>query len=99
MVRVDGQGTKYAAGEKRAKTNKQINDRMWVLRQENYSDRDIAKKINEEFGVNYQLKSIAAKLPRLAKQKREEEDQKLDEEMSDWHVGEVCSPTSHVQSS
>jgi transposase len=92
VVRVDGRGTKYATAEKRNKTKKKVDERMWILRKENYSDKDIAKKLEEEFGVVYQPKSVASRLPKIQKEKQEEEDQKLDEELSDWHVGEVRSP-------
>ncbi len=98
MVRVDGPGTKYATAEKRNKTKKLVDERMWSLRKENYSDKGIARKLEEEYGVVYQPKSVASRLPKLQRDKQLEEDQKLDEEMDDWHVGEVRSPTLTLES-
>jgi hypothetical protein len=93
VVRVDGPGTKYATAEKRNNLRKKADERMWILRRQNLSDKDISKKLEEEFGLVYKPKSIASRLPKLQKEKQEEEDQRLDEELSDWHVGEVRSPT------
>jgi hypothetical protein len=92
IVRIDGPGTKYAAAENRAKITQQTNDRIWTLKHEGYSDKDICKIIEDEFGVVFQPKSIGSKLKAIGRKKNEEEDQRLDEELSDWHVGEVCRP-------
>ena len=93
VIRVDGPGTKYAAAEKRKRTKKQLESRMWALKKQNYGDSAIAKKIEDEFGIVLLPKSVASRLPKIQKEKQGEEDQRLDEEMFDWQIGEVCSPT------
>lgn len=95
-ARVGGHGTKYAAREKRHYKKKQIDSRMWVLRKENYSDKDISKKIEEEFGIVYKPTSIASRLPKIQREKQAEEDERLDDELSDWHVGEVRPPNLEI---
>ena len=89
VIRVDGPGTKYAAAEKRKRTKKQLEDRMWALKKQNYADSAIAKKIEDEFGIVLQAKSVASRLPKIQRDKQAVEDEKLDEEMFDWQVGEV----------
>ena len=71
---------------------------MWILRKENYSDKDISKKLEEEFGLIYKPKSIASRLAKLQKEKQAEEDQRLDEDLDDWHVGEVRAPSINQDS-
>jgi transposase len=97
IVRIDGPGTKYAAAENRARITQQTGDRMWTLKHEGYSDKDICKIIEDEFGVVYQPKSIGGKLKAIGKKKNEEEERRLDEELSDWHVGEVSSPARNYR--
>ena len=92
IVRVDGPGTKYAAKAKKARITQQTDDRMWTLKREGYSDKDICKIIGDELDIVYQPKSIGSRLKAIGKKKNEEEDQRLDEELSDWHVGDVSSP-------
>jgi hypothetical protein len=91
VIRVDGPGTKYAAAEKRKRTKKELEDRMWTLKKQNYADSAIAKKIEDEFGIALQPKSVASRLPKIQREKQAVEDARLDEEMFDWQVGEVCS--------
>lgn len=70
---------------------------MWTLKHEGYSDKDIRKIIEDEFGVVYQQKSIGSRLRAIERRKNEEEEKRLDEELSDWHVGEVRSPGRNIR--
>ena len=59
------------------------------MKQKNFSDRDVAQKLVSEGRINYDRKTIATRWARLRKALSEREDQLLDDELTDWHEGEV----------
>ena len=48
------------------------------------------QKLQEEGRVRYIPKTVASRWARLKQMLEEKENAKLDDELSDWHVGEVC---------
>lgn len=65
---------------------------MWALRKEGHADQDIADKLLEEELGNFNQKSVTSRLTRIHKKSEEEDEKRLDDELSDWHIGEVRSP-------
>ena len=59
------------------------------MKQQNYSDRDIACHLISEGRINYDKKTIATRWARLRRVLAEREDELLDEGLTDWHEGEV----------
>lgn len=63
--------------------------RLIGLKQEGYSDQAVANKLAAEDRAHYLPKTVASRWARLKRIVQEIEDKKLDDELSDWHVGEV----------
>lgn len=65
-------------------------ERIYELKNQGYPDEQVARKLIEEGRVRYVPKTIASRYVRLKQIKDQREDDRLDDELSDWHVGEVC---------
>ena len=63
--------------------------RIITLKQHGYSDDHVAKKLIEEGRIRYVPKTINSRWLRLRKAADKKEDDRLDDELSDWHIGEV----------
>lgn len=63
--------------------------RVITLKQQGYSDEYVAQRLMDEGRVRYVPKTVGSRWLRLRKALQEAEDEKLDDELSDWHVGEV----------
>lgn len=63
--------------------------RIIELKQLGYSDEYVSNKLIEEGRIRYVPKTIGSRYLRLRKALEEAEDNKLDDELTDWHVGEV----------
>lgn len=63
--------------------------RIITLKQQGYSDEYVAQRLMDEGRVRYVPKTVGSRWLRLRKALQEAEDEKLDDELSDWHVGEV----------
>ncbi|KAI9699548.1 MAG: hypothetical protein M1820_007179 [Bogoriella megaspora] len=59
-----------------------------TMKQQNWSDRDVAYHLIAQGRINYDRKTIATRWARLRKALAEREDQLLDDELTDWHEGE-----------
>ena len=66
--------------------------RIITLKQQGYSDEYVAQRLMDEGRVRYVPKTVGSRWLRLRKALQEAEDEKLDDELSDWHVGEVWVP-------
>lgn len=66
--------------------------RIITLKQQGYSDEYVAQRLMDESRVRYVPKTVGSRWLRLRKALQEAEDEKLDDELSDWHVGEVRIP-------
>ncbi|EGP90786.1 unnamed protein product [Zymoseptoria tritici ST99CH_1E4] len=62
--------------------------RIIELKQQGYSDAQVADTLRQEGRVRYTDKTIGSRYLRLRKAVLEKEDEVLDDELSDWHVGE-----------
>ena len=63
--------------------------RIIELKQQGYSDKYVCERMTQEGRTSYVSKSISSRWLRLRKATQQAEDDKLDDELSDWHVGEV----------
>ncbi|KAM3421614.1 hypothetical protein BST61_g2001 [Cercospora zeina] len=62
--------------------------RIIELKQQSYSDEHVAAKLREEGRIRYVPKTVGSRWLRLRKVLEQREDERLDDELSDWHVGE-----------
>ncbi|KAI5360796.1 hypothetical protein Slin15195_G087120 [Septoria linicola] len=62
--------------------------RIIDLKQQSYSDEYVANKLREEGRTRYVGKTVGSRWLRLRKVLEERDDERLDDELSDWHVGE-----------
>ena len=63
--------------------------RIIQLKQNNHTDEFIAETFKQEGRVSYTAKTIGSRWQKLKKFLNDAQDEKLDDELSDWHVGEV----------
>jgi hypothetical protein len=79
-----------AATSKAIKVDYDSDDaRIIELKQQAYSDDYVANKLKEEGRMRYVGKTVGSRWLRLRKVLEERDEERLDDEMSDWHVGEV----------
>lgn len=60
------------------------------MKQAGYPDEAVVKRLVEEGRTRYDPKSISSRWQRIRKAVQAAEDELLDEELTDWHEGEVC---------
>lgn len=63
--------------------------RIIELKQQSYTDDAVATKLAEEGRMRYKATTVGSRWARLKKLLEEKEDQKLDDELTDWHVEDV----------
>ena len=63
--------------------------RIINLKQQGYTDEYISQKLIQEGRIRYVPKTVGSRWLRLRKTLEDAEEEKLDDEMSDWHVDEV----------
>ena len=67
-------------------------DQMIVdMKQRGYKDEDIVERLIEKGFTRYEPRSVNCRWIRIRKKTQEYEEMLLDEELTDWHVGEVSS--------
>ncbi len=73
-------------------------NRLYELKTQGYTDDYISGKLVEEGRTRYVPKTIGTRYTKLRNIAEKKEDEKLDDELSDWHVGEVCllEPIPHL---
>lgn len=54
-----------------------------------YLEKDIAKRLVDEGRIKYNAKTIGTRLARIRKKLQERNDELLDQELTDWHDGDV----------
>ena len=59
-----------------------------------YKDDAVASKLGEEGHTKLSAKTISSRWLRLKKIVEEKEEERLDDELSDWHIGEVRLPAA-----
>jgi hypothetical protein len=67
--------------------------RIIALKEQGYTDQYVAQRLVQEGRIRYVPKSIGSRWLRLRKALEAVEDDRLDDELSDWHVCEVSLPT------
>lgn len=73
----------------RAEHKEAADNKIWELKQQGKNDDEIATQLEQENFGKMKGKTVGTRFVRLRKKKDEEEYQRLDDELSDWHVGEV----------
>jgi len=63
--------------------------RIINLKQQGYTDEYISQKLIQEGRIRYVPKTVGSRWLRLRKTLEDAEEEKLDDELSDWHVDEV----------
>jgi hypothetical protein len=82
-----------AAGPKPIKANYDADDaRIVDLKQQGWSDEYVARKLAEEGRIRYVGRTVGSRWLRIRKALEAKEEEILEDEMSDWHDGEVRSP-------
>jgi hypothetical protein len=80
-----------AAGPKPIKANYDADDaRIVDLKQQGWSDEYVARKLAEEGRIRYVGRTVGSRWLRIRKALEAKEEEILEDEMSDWHDGEVC---------
>lgn len=70
--------------------------RLIELKKQGYSDEQVSTKFEEEGRMRYAAKTVNSRWVRLRRLLTQQEDERLDDELSDWHEGEVCSTTQDL---
>lgn len=65
------------------------------MRDKGVPDREIAATLTEQGLTNYSVKTINSRYIRIKAALAARLDQRLDDELTDWHEGEVCRANSH----
>lgn len=70
-----------------------------IVRMKNakYLEKDIAERLEKEGRIKYHPKTIGTRWARIKKVMQREQDQMLDEELTDWHDGDVSNQISFVR--
>lgn len=90
------QGGKAAVAKRIVADYDSDDGRIIDLKQQGYPDDFVAKKLVEEGRIRYVPKTVGSRWLRLRKALERAEEDKLDDELSDWHEGEV-SLTLHAK--
>ena len=65
-------------------------DQMIVdMKQRGYKDEDVVERLIEKGFTRYEPRSVNCRWIRIRKKTQEYEEMLLDEELTDWHIGEV----------
>ncbi|KAI7548422.1 hypothetical protein KC331_g4418 [Hortaea werneckii] len=88
LKRVRVRGGKAAVPKRIVADYDSDDGRIITLKQQGYSDEYVAQRLMDEGRVRYVPKTVGSRWLRLRKALQEAEDEKLDDELSDWHVGE-----------
>lgn len=64
--------------------------RIIQLKQLGHSDEVVSSMLVDEGRIRYVPKTIGSRYQRLRRVVEDKEDERLDDELSDWHEGEVC---------
>lgn len=62
---------------------------MVRMKDAKYLEKDIAQRLMDEGRIKYNAKTIGTRLSRIRKKLQERNDELLDQELTDWHDGDV----------
>lgn len=68
--------------------------RIISLKQQGHTDESVAKKLKQERRTVYTSKTVGNRWLRLKKMLERKDEERLDDELSDWHIGEVSHTSS-----
>jgi hypothetical protein len=63
------------------------------MKQARYQEKEIAQRLIDEGRTHYHPKTIGTRWARLKKVMQERNDELLDQDLTDWHDGDVCNAT------
>ena len=69
------------------------------LKQQGWSDEYVARKLAEEGRIRYVGRTVGSRWLRIRKALEAKEEEILEDEMSDWHDGEVRQSFSRIPQS
>jgi len=64
---------------------------IFDMKRQGYRDPDIVKRLEDEGLTSYKQTSISSRYVRIKKKMQEKNEELLDEELTDWHEGEVIT--------
>lgn len=59
------------------------------MKEEKFTDKQIAARLREEGRVNYHYKTIGSRWARIKRSLEKKNDEDLDDQLTDWHEGDV----------
>ena len=62
---------------------------IFSMKNAKYLEKDIAKRLADEGRMNYNPKTIGTRWARLKKAMQKQQDELLDNDLTDWHDGDV----------
>ncbi|KAF2165846.1 hypothetical protein M409DRAFT_24132 [Zasmidium cellare ATCC 36951] len=62
--------------------------RLIELKRQGFTDEQVSQKLKDEGRIQYEAKTVGSRWMRLKKLLMQQEDERLDDELSDWHEGE-----------
>lgn len=60
------------------------------MKQAKYQEKEIAQRLIDEGRTHYHSKTIGTRWARLKKAMQARNDELLDQDLTDWHEGDVC---------
>jgi hypothetical protein len=88
-LKVDGGRPAVA---KKVTANLDSDDELIVrMKNAKYLEKDIAERLAKEGRINYHPKTIGTRWARIKKMLQRVQDEMLDDELTDWHDGDVGS--------
>jgi hypothetical protein len=67
---------------------------IFAMKNAKYLEKDIAKRLADEGRMKYNAKTIGTRWARLKKAMAKRQDELLDQDLTDWHDGDVGSTFS-----
>lgn len=67
-----------------------------MMKEAGVKDEDVAAEISARGGPKYNPKTIATRYARIKRMLQSVKDEKLDDELTDWHEGEVSQGYTHA---
>ena len=65
---------------------------LFDMKQQGYTDDAVAKYLVDQGLTKYKTQSVGSRFTRIKKVLQQKNEELLDEELTDWHDGEVCLP-------
>ena len=66
------------------------------MKQAKYQEKEIAQRLIDDGRTHYHAKTIGTRWARLKKAMQARNDELLDQDLTDWHDGDVCRPADKL---